>query len=156
MKRHQVNWPGIFSGWLLAIGSLITPPTASALTVADVVKDLACPCQCPLVLEDCNMTCGLEWKDEVGRLVKDGMSKKAIMEYFIGKYGEDARLTTMQRIDGKIYQYTRSFDTIDWVLLWAGVTGWASLVFFGIYFGTKKLLFNRSQSKDHKRIENSL
>jgi hypothetical protein len=117
---------------------------ASALTVAEVVKDLACPCQCPLILEDCNMTCGLEWKDEVGRLVKEGMNKQQIMDYFIGKYGEEARLTPLQRIDGKIYQYTRGFGTVDWVLLWAGIGVWVSLMLFGVYIGVRKLAFNRA------------
>ncbi len=145
MKQRHSNWLGLFFSWLLVIGCIIVPSAASALTVAEVVKDLACPCQCPLILEDCNMTCGLEWKEEVGQLVKKGMSKQEIMEYFIGEYGEDARLTPMQRINGKIFQYTRSFDTVDWVLLWTGGIGWAFLMFFGIYFGTKKLFFNRSK-----------
>ncbi len=153
MNRRHSNRLGLFFSLLLAIAYLITPSTVSALTVSDVVKDLACPCQCPLILEDCNMTCGLEWKDEVGELIKEGMTKKEIMTYFIGKYGEDARLTPMQRIEGKIFQYTRSFDTIDWVLLWAGVIGWASLMFFGIYLGTKKLLLNRSQAKGHRPFD---
>ncbi len=148
MNRRHTKRLGLFFSLLLAIAYLITPSTVSALTVSDVVKDLACPCQCPLILEDCNMTCGLEWKDEVGELIKEGMTKKEIMAYFIGKYGEDARLTPMQRIEGKIFQYTRSFDTIDWVLLWAGAIGWASLMFFGVYFGVKKLFLNRSQAKD--------
>ncbi|HEC16129.1 MAG TPA: hypothetical protein ENI99_06100 [Sedimenticola sp.] len=124
---------------LLAALCLILPSSASALTVAEVVKDLACPCECPLILEDCNMSCGLEWKEEVGQLIQKGMNKQQIMDYFIEKYGEEARLTPIQRIEGKIYQYTRSFDTIDWVLLWAGIIGWLSLMFAGIYFGIKKL-----------------
>ena len=80
------------------------PSTVSALTVAEVVKDLACPCECPLTLEDCNMSCGLEWKEEVGEQIKKGMNKEQIMEYFIAKYGEEARLTPLQRIQGKTYQ----------------------------------------------------
>ncbi|MCP3678015.1 MAG: hypothetical protein GY721_10625, partial [Deltaproteobacteria bacterium] len=82
---------------LLAVGYSLFPASASALTVNEVVKDLACPCQCPLILEDCNMTCGIEWKEEVGQLVKKGMTKKQIMEGFVGGYGEEARLTSMQR-----------------------------------------------------------
>ncbi len=139
MMHTPSPWPRIVPILLLAASYLMTTSSASALTVSEVAKDLACPCQCPLILEDCNMTCGLEWKDEVGELIKKGMNKQEVMDYFIGKYGEEARLTTMQRIDGKIFQYTRSFETIDWVLLWAGVIGWASLMFCGIYFGIKKL-----------------
>lgn len=124
---------------------VMTPSSASALTVNEVVKDLACPCECPLVLEDCNMTCGLEWKNQVGELINKGMSKQQIMDYFIAKYGDDARITPLQRIHGKIYQYTRSFGTADWALLWAGLIVWIFLMFFGIYIGVKKLLFNKSQ-----------
>lgn len=116
-----------------------------ALTVNEVVKDLACPCECPLVLEDCNMTCGLEWKNEVGEMINKGMTKQEIMDYFIGKYGDEARITPMQRIHGKIYQYTRSFDTSDWILLWAGIIVWVLLMFFGVYIGVKKLSSNKSQ-----------
>ncbi len=129
----------------LAAGYSLFPSDASALTVSEVVKDLACPCQCPLILEDCNMTCGLEWKEEVGQLVKKGMTKKQIMEYFISKYGEEARLTPMQRIEGKVFQYTRSFDTIDWILLWTGIGGWLCLMFFGVYIGVRKF----SSKKPH-------
>ncbi len=131
---------------LLAAGYSLFPANASALTVNEVVKDLACPCQCPLILEDCNMTCGIEWKEEVGQLVKKGMTKKQIMEYFIAKYGEEARLTPMQRIEGKIFQYTRSFDTLDWILLWVGIGGWICLMFFGVYLGVRKLSSNRPRT----------
>ncbi len=143
MKHRYTHWLCKFFSLFLITAYLLAPTSAFALTVAEVVKDLACPCQCPLILEDCNMTCGLEWKDEVGQLIKKGMNKNEIMEYFIGKYGEEARLTPMQRIEGKVFQYTRSFETVDWVLLWSGVIGWAFLMFFGIYFGIKKLFLNR-------------
>ena len=124
---------------------LAAPGNASALTVNEVAKDLACPCECPLVLEDCNMTCGLEWKNQIGEMINKGMSKQQIVDYFIGKYGDDARITPMQRIRGKIYQYTRSFDTSDWVLLWTGLAVWVFLMFYGIYFGVKKLASKKSQ-----------
>ncbi|MDO8463893.1 MAG: cytochrome c-type biogenesis protein CcmH [Gallionella sp.] len=135
----------LFFCLLMAIIHVATPSSASALTVNEVVKDLACPCECPLVLEDCNMTCGLEWKNEVGEMINKGMTKQQIMDHFIGKYGDDARITPTQRIQGKIYQYTRSFDTTDWVLLWTGLIVWILLMFFGIYIGVKKLFFNKSQ-----------
>lgn len=130
---------------LMAIAYVAIPSRAFALTVNEVVKDLACPCECPLVLEDCNMTCGLEWKNQVGEMINKGMTKQQIMDYFIGKYGDEARITPIQRIHGKIYQYTRSFDTADWVLLWGGLIVWVFLMFFGVYIGIKKLFFNKSQ-----------
>ena len=135
----------LFSCLLLAQAAITS--SAFALTVNEVVKDLACPCECPLVLEDCNMTCGLEWKNEVGEMIHKGMTKQQIMEYFIGKYGDEARITPMQRINGKIYQYTRSFDTSDWVLLWAGIIVWILLMFIGIYIGVRKLFFNKDAAK---------
>ena len=130
----------------LILACVITSTNVFALTVAEVVKDLACPCECPLILEDCNMSCGLKWKEEVGEQIKKGLTKDQIMEYFITKYGDNARLTPLQRIHGKIYQYTRSFDVIDWTLLWAGLIGWVSLMFFGIYISIKKLSFNKPKA----------
>jgi len=130
---------------LMSITYVMTLSNASALTVNEVAKDLACPCECPLVLEDCNMTCGLEWKNEIGEQINKGMSKQQITDYFIKKYGDDARITPMQRIRGKVYQYTRSFDKADWALLWIGLIVWLFLMFFGIYLSVKKLFFNKSQ-----------
>lgn len=129
----------------ITVAFAAVPSSASALTVNEVVKDLACPCECPLVLEDCNMTCGLEWKNEVGEMINKGMTKQQIIDYFVGKYGDEARITAAQRIRGKVYQYTRSFDTADWVLLWAGLIVWVLLMFFGVYVGVKKLFFSKSQ-----------
>ncbi|MBT4160515.1 MAG: hypothetical protein HOC70_11585 [Gammaproteobacteria bacterium] len=112
---------------------LIASSNAEALTVAEVAKDLACPCQCPLILQDCNMSCGLTWKNEIGELINKGMTKQEIMDYFISAYGDDARLTTRQKIEGKIYQYTRSFDTMDWAMLWSGIAAWLIILFAAIY-----------------------
>ena len=124
---------------------VMTLSSASALTVNEVAKDLACPCECPLILEDCNMTCGLEWKNEIGELINKGMNKQQITDYFIDKYGDDARIAPLQRIQGKIYQYTRSFDKTDWALLWVGLIVWIFLMFFGLYLGVRKLFSNKSQ-----------
>ena len=142
--RHTLRKTFLSFCLSIAVACAVAPSSAFALTVNEVVKDLACPCECPLVLEDCNMTCGLEWKNEVGEMINKGMTKQQIMDYFIGKYGDEARITPTQRVQGKIYQYTRSFDTADWVLLWAGLIAWILLMFFGIYVGVKKLFFNKS------------
>ena len=116
---------------------------ASALTVTEVAKDLACPCECPLILEDCNMTCGLEWKNQIGEFIKQGMTKQQIIDHFIAKYGDEARITPMQKVNGKVYQYTRSFDETDWTLLWAGLAAWVFLMFFGIYVSVRKVFFGQ-------------
>lgn len=126
-----------FGGWLLAL-CLFLPFDALALTVGEVARDLNCPCECPLILEDCNMTCGLDWKEEIGEMIKAGKNKQEIMDYFIASYGEEARLTTMQRIDGKVFQYTRGFGTTDWVILWSGVAFWLLVLMGGIYYGVRK------------------
>lgn len=110
------------------------------LTVQEVAKDLACPCQCPLILQDCNMSCGLTWKEEVGKKIAEGMNKQEVTEYFIAKYGESARLTPIQKLQGKIYQYTRGFGTMEWVILSAGMGIWLALMFFAIYFFVKKFM----------------
>lgn len=123
----------------LAAFMLTAPGGAFALSVGEVVKDLACPCVCPLVLEDCNMTCGLEWKEEVGNLIKKGMTKQEIIDHFIAAYGEDARLTTLQKIQGKTWQFTRGFSNTEWAMLWAGVGFWVLVLFLGIYAGVRKL-----------------
>ncbi len=115
---------------------------ATALTVNEVAKDLACPCECPLVLEDCNMTCGLEWKNEIGEMIGRGMTKQQIIDDFIARYGEDARITPWQRVNGKIYQYTRSFDDLEWGLLWTGLIIWSLLMFLGIYVAVRKVFFD--------------
>jgi len=145
IRRFLACKPFLFYSLFVSIILIAIPTSSFALTVNEVVKDLACPCECPLVLEDCNMTCGLEWKNEVGEMINKGMTKQQIMDYFIGKYGDDARITASQRIRGKIYQYTRSFDTTDWVLLWAGLIVWILLMFVGVYIGVKKLFFNKPQ-----------
>jgi hypothetical protein len=131
---------GRIPGALVITFLLIAATNAKALTVAEVAKDLACPCQCPLILQDCNMSCGITWKNEIGELINKGMTKQEIMDYFITSYGENARLTTRQKIEGKIYQYTRSFDTLDWAMLWSGVATWMLILFIGIYLGVRRFL----------------
>lgn len=131
-RRH-----GLFMALALAV-LIVLSDGALALTVGEVAKDLACPCECPLILQDCNMTCGLDWKEDVGEMIKAGKNKQQILAYFIATYGEEARLTTMQKIDGKIYQYTRGFGMTDWAVLWAGVALWALVVIGGIYYGVRK------------------
>ncbi len=128
---------GLFRVLLFAV-LLILPKAALALTVGEVARDLACPCECPLILEDCNMTCGLDWKAEIGEMIKNGKTKQQIMDYFIASYGEEARLTTMQKINGKVYQYTRGFGTIDWILLWSVVIHSTLVIIGGIYFGVRQ------------------
>jgi len=146
MVMRQIDFSpvrtAIFLGLFLIIAAhnVIASANESPLTVREVARDLACPCQCPLILQDCNMSCGLRWKEEIGQKIAEGMNKQEITKYFIAKYGEDARLTSLQKIQGKIYQYTRGFGTMEWVILISGLLIWMLLMFFMIYFLVKKFL----------------
>ncbi len=137
--NRQLNWHFCWLA-LVSVIVLMLPSKSYGLTVGEVARDLACPCECPLILEDCNMTCGLDWKEEIGELIKSGKTKKEIMDYFIATYGEEARLTTLQRINGKIFQYTRGFGTVDWALLWSGVTFWVLMLMGGSYYLVRRYL----------------
>ena len=122
---------------------LFLPAPAHALTVQEVAADLACPCECPLVLEDCNMSCGLDWKDQIGQMIKEGKTKEEIIRHFIDKYGDEARITPVQRIKGKFFKYTRGFDTRDWVLAGAIIVVWLAVIFLGVYIITRRLLHKK-------------
>jgi len=121
----------------------LLPTSSYALTVQEVAADLACPCECPLVLEDCNMSCGLDWKDQIGQMIKEGKTKEEIIRHFIDKYGDEARITPVQRIKGKFFKYTRGFDTKDWVLAGAIIVVWLAVIFLGVYIITRRLLHKK-------------
>lgn len=124
---------------LVAAVILIIPSKSFSLTVQEVASELECPCDCPLVLEDCNMSCGLEWKEQIGEQIRAGKTKDEIIQSFIDKYGNACRITPVKRIRGKLYQYTRGFDTKDWVILYGGATLWVLAVFFGIFLVVRKV-----------------
>ena len=121
----------------------LLPTSSYALTVQEVAADLACPCECPLVLEDCNMSCGLDWKDQIGQMIKEGKTKEEIIRHFIDKYGDEARITPVQRIKGKFFKYTRGFDTKDWVFAGAIIVVWLAVIFLGVYIITRRLLHKK-------------
>lgn len=137
---HENRARGVFIFTLVA-GLVFGLRPAFALTVNEVVQDLACPCICPLILEDCNMSCGLAWKDEVGKMIQSGMGKQEIIDDFVRRYGESAILTPYQRFQGKLFQYTRSFGKVEWAILWGGLAIWLAVLFGGFYFGVKRLFF---------------
>lgn len=112
---------------------LFTPEVSYAVTVQEVAEELECPCDCPLVLEDCNMSCGLEWKDQIGEQIKAGKTKEEIVAAFIKKYGEACRITPTKRIRGKIFQYTRGFGPLQWTLVGTAALVWLLALFFGVY-----------------------
>ncbi len=109
-----------------------------ATTVQEVARELECPCDCPLILEDCNMSCGLDWKEQIGEQIRAGKTKEEIIQWFVDQYGDACRITPVKRIKGKIYQYTRGFDTKDWVILWGGIAIWGAVVVGGIILITRR------------------
>ncbi len=128
---------------LLTLCFLLSSVSVLATTVMEAAGELACPCDCPLVLEDCNMSCGLRWKNEIGSLIAQGKSKEEIIDYFIKKYGEEARLSPFQKIQGKIYQYTRGFNTTDWAIAIAGGVIWVFILFGMVYITVARFLRRR-------------
>lgn len=117
---------------------LSLPAVSLSVTVQEVASELECPCDCPLVLEDCNMSCGLEWKDQIGEQIKAGKTKEEIVAAFIAKHGEACRITPAKRIRGKFYQYTRGFDTGEWVLVAGGAAVWVLALFFGVFLMVRR------------------
>ncbi len=155
MQANLNRWIPLKALPLVVLLLLLSPTGVFALTVGEIARDLACPCVCPLVLEDCNMSCGLDWKQEIGELVAAGKSKQEIMDYFIATYGEEARLTTLQRIEGKIYQYTRGFSDGEWALLWIGAGIWVLVLFAGFYFAIKRLFFRARNTEGESADQDS-
>lgn len=104
-----------------------------------MASELECPCECPLVLEDCNMSCGLSWKDEIGEKIKAGMTKDGIISDFVKRYGDACRITPAKRIRGKFYQYTRGFGTKEWAAVAAAGGLWAAAMFTAVYLVVRRL-----------------
>lgn len=111
-------------------GKYIFITSADDNTVLGVSHTLACPCECPMVLEDCHMSCGLEWKDLIGNQLKAGVQKADIVGYFFKRYGTESLLTPVQRLAGKWYEVTRGgYPVRDIVLFVLIVLVWTVLVY---------------------------
>ncbi len=109
-------------------GKYIFISSAPEQSVMGISHSLACPCECPMVLEDCHMSCGLSWKDQIGAQLMAGKTRTDITGYFYKRYGEAALLTPSQRVAGKWYQVTRGgYPMKDMVLFVAIVAVWASI-----------------------------
>lgn len=109
-------------------GKYIFVSTAPDDSVMGIAHALACPCECPMVLEDCHMSCGLTWKDQIGAQLMAGRTMTDITGYFYKRYGTAALLTPSQRVAGKWYQVTRGgYPAKDIVLFVAIVAVWASI-----------------------------
>lgn len=131
MKARIIILSVSFMTVLLFVGGkFIFLAKAEDNTVLGVSHTLACPCECPMVLEDCHMSCGLEWKDLIGNQLKAGMQKADIVGYFFKRYGTESLLTPVQRLSGKWYEVSRGGypvkDVIFFVLI---VLVWTALVY---------------------------
>jgi len=143
MKARIIVLSVSFISVLLFVGGkFIFLAKADDNTVLGVSHTLACPCECPMVLEDCHMSCGLEWKDLIGSQLKAGMQKADIVGYFFKRYGTESLLTPVQRLSGKWYEVSRGGyplkDVIFFVLI---VLVWTALVYTVLMMVLEKTSF---------------
>ncbi len=109
-------------------------------SIMGVSHSLACPCECPMVLEDCHMSCGLQWKDQIGLKLKSGLVKADIVSYFYKRYGSEAMLTPAQRLAGKWYEVSRGgYPVKDMVIFSLIVLIWTALLYTGLLMAQEKL-----------------
>ena len=94
------------------------------------------------------MSCGLDWKNQIGEKISKGKGKQEIIDDFLSKYGDACRITPVQRVQGKFFQYTRAFGTMEWVVLWAVIVLWAGAVFLGIYLLVRKVLKKKTSEQE--------
>ncbi len=93
------------------------------------------------------MSCGLDWKDQIGEKISEGKGKQEIIDDFLSKYGDACRITPVQRVQGKFFQYTRAFGTMEWVAFWAVIVLWTGAVFLGIYLLVRKVLKKKPEQE---------
>ena len=123
-------------------GKYIFITSADENTVLGVSHSLACPCECPMVLEDCHMSCGLEWKELIGNQLKTGMQKADIVGYFFKRYGVESLLTPVQRLSGKWYEVSRGgYPVKDMVMFSLIVLVWTALVYYVLIMMLEKTPF---------------
>jgi len=109
-------------------------------SIMGVSHSLDCPCECPMVLEDCHMSCGLQWKDQIGLKLKTGLVKADIVSYFYKRYGSEAMLTPAQRLAGKWYEVSRGgYPVKDMIIFSLIVLIWTALLYTGLSMAQEKL-----------------
>ena len=146
MKKILSNILRGAAPFIFVFASFVIP--AYSLTINEVARELACPCECPLVLEDCNMSCGLGWKKEIGEKIKAGLAKEQIVSDFVAKHGHASKITPMQRVHGKFFQYTRAFGTVQWVVFWSVIVIWAGALFSGVFLLIRRLAKRKASKAD--------
>ncbi len=148
MKIKIVVLAVSFIGVLMFMsGKFIFFNSARDNTVMGVSHSLACPCECPMVLEDCHMSCGLEWKNIIGRQLKGGVVKADIVGYFYKRYGKEVLLTPIERLVGKWYQVSRGgYPLKDTVLFGLIVAVWTALVYSMLMMFIEKSSFYKRRA----------
>tara|TARA_B100000315_G_scaffold259397_1_gene315292 strand:+ start:20637 stop:21092 length:456 start_codon:yes stop_codon:yes gene_type:complete len=142
---HKVFKTTLFSVSFFAVLGFVSTKyvflnSSSDSTVMGVAHSLACPCECPMVLEDCHMSCGLSWKNGIGAQLKEGLVKDEIVGYFYKRYGREALLTPAQRVSGKWYQVTRGgYPVKDMILFVLIVLVWTFLINAGSLAAIEKI-----------------
>lgn len=127
-------------------GKYIFLTSAPDTTVQGVAHALACPCECPMVLEDCHMSCGLSWKNQIGEQLKSGLVKGEVMGYFYKRYGRAALLTPVQRVAGKWYQITRGGYPVKEMALFVVILAvWTSLLYLVLLSVAEKVAARRKK-----------
>lgn len=122
-------------------GKYIFLASAPENTVMGISHSLACPCECPMVLEDCHMSCGLTWKNNIGEKLAAGMGREEIVSYFYKRYGREALLTPAQRVSGKWYQVTRGgYPVKEMALFGVIVLVWTALVYLVLLTVAEKIM----------------
>lgn len=94
------------------------------------------------------MSCGLDWKNKIGEKIAEGKTKNEIVGDFFSKYGDACKITPLQRINGKFFQYTRAFGTMEWVIFWSVIVLWTGAIFLGIYLLVRKALKKKSSEPE--------
>lgn len=120
-------------------GKYIFLNSAQDNSVMGVSHSLACPCECPMVLEDCHMSCGLQWKNQIGEKLKAGLNKEEITSYFFKRYGAEALLTPAQRMKGKWYEVSRGgYPAKDMFLFALIVSIWTAITYTALMMVREK------------------
>ena len=127
-------------------GKYIFLTSAPDATVQGISHSLECPCECPMVLEDCHMSCGLSWKNLIGEQLNSGLVKEDVVAYFYKRYGREALLTPVQRVAGKWYQITRGGYPVKEMALFVVILAvWTSLLYLVLLTIAEKIAARRKK-----------
>jgi cytochrome c-type biogenesis protein CcmH len=105
--------------WLAA--AVGTAVAAAAPTAVEVESALTCQCGCGLTVHACNhLGCGFAApaKQEIARLVNEGLTKDQIVARFTARYGEKVRSSPT----------AAGFNLLAWTIPFVGLLAGAAMV----------------------------